>query len=160
MVVETVEGLLSNWMRQSNGVYTQYFNHAHRRVGHLFQGGYKGILVEKEGYLQGLSRYVVLNPVRTRIVQRVGNWFWSSYRDMLGERSAPEWLENDWLLSRFNVQRKRTNVKYKDFVRAGVGLPSLWSELSHQIYLGDERFVWRMQRKLDKNMDLKEISHA
>ncbi len=53
-------------MRQLNGVYTQRFNRRHGRVGHVFQGRYKAIIVQKESYLLELARYVVLNPVRAR----------------------------------------------------------------------------------------------
>ena len=147
-------------MRQLNGVYTQYFNHAHQRVGHVYQGRYKGILVEKDSYLLVLSRYVVLNPVRARMVKDVGNWPWSSYQSMIGVHNTPVWLEVDWLLSQFSVQRKRAIAKYKDFVREGVGLPGLWSELSQQIYLGDEKFIKRLQKKLDHTQDLSEIPRA
>jgi putative transposase len=65
IVVETVEGNLTQGMRQLNGVYTQNFNRTHHRVGHVFQGRYKAIIVEKDSYLQELARYVVLNPVRS-----------------------------------------------------------------------------------------------
>jgi REP element-mobilizing transposase RayT len=157
VVVETNEGNLSKGMRQLNGVYTQYVNRTHMRVGHVFQGRYKGILVEKDSYLLELSRYVVLNPVRARMVKDVGQWPWSSYRSMIGEQPVPEWLETDGLLGHFSVQRKRAIAKYKDFVRAGVGLPSLWSELKQQIFLGEDQFVKKMQKKLDKSADLCEV---
>lgn len=85
IVVETVEGNLSKGMRQLNGVYTQYFNQTHQRVGHVFQGRYKGILVDKDSYLLELSRYVVLNPVRARMVNDAKDWPWSSYLAMTGE---------------------------------------------------------------------------
>lgn len=100
LVVETVEGNLSQGMCQLNGVYTQYFNHAHHRVGHVFQGCYRGILVDKDSYLLELARYFVLNPVRAYMVREVKDWPWSSYGSMIGEQLAPEWLETDWLLSR------------------------------------------------------------
>ena len=112
-VVETIEGNLSKGMRQLNGVYTQYFNRTHRRVGHVFQGRYKGILIEKDSYLLELSRYVVLNPVRAHRVNDVNQWPWSSYPSMIGEQSVPEWLETNWLLSRFSVQRKRLDTHRK-----------------------------------------------
>ncbi len=76
---------------------------------------------------------------------------------MIGEQSVAEWLETDWLLRQFNVQHKWAIDKYKDFVRAGMGLPGLWPELTQQIYLGDEEFVKRLQKKLDKRADLSEI---
>jgi len=76
LVVETVDGNLSRGMRQLNGQYTQGFNRRHNLVGHLFQGRYKAILVQKEAYLLELSRYVVLNPVRAGMVKRPEEWPW------------------------------------------------------------------------------------
>jgi len=78
LVVETVEGNLSQGMRQLNGVYTQTFNRTHRRVGHVFQGRYRAVVVEKDAYLLELMRYVVLNPVRAGIVSDAADWPWSS----------------------------------------------------------------------------------
>lgn len=72
LIVETLEGNLSRGMRQLNGVYTQVFNRRHKKVGHLFQGRYKAILVEKETHLLALCRNVVLNPVRAGWVKRPG----------------------------------------------------------------------------------------
>ena len=96
MVVETIEGNLSQGMRQLNGVYTQYFNRRHRRVGHVYQGRYKAILVEKDRYLLELTRYVVLNPVRAGMVKHAGAWPWSSYRAMTGQATCPSWLQANW----------------------------------------------------------------
>ena len=70
LVVETPEGNLSQGMRQLNGVYTQSYNRRHGRVGHLFQGRYKAIVVQRESYLLEVCRYVVLNPVRAKAVVR------------------------------------------------------------------------------------------
>ena len=160
IVVETVESNLSQGMRQLNGVYTQYFNHTHHRVGHVFQGRYKGILVDKDSYLLELARYVVLNPVRAHMVSDEKDWPWSSYHSMIGEQFAPEWLETDWLLSQFSVQKKRAIVQYKDFVRAGAGQSSIWEDLTQQIYLGDEHFLKEMQKTMDQQADLSEIPRA
>ena len=63
LLVETPEGNLSRIMSQVNGAYTTYFNTKRRRFGHLVQGRYKAILVEKEEYAEELSRYIHLNPV-------------------------------------------------------------------------------------------------
>ena len=68
-LIETPDGNLSKGMRQLNGVYTQRFNRQHGRVGHVFQGRYKAIIVQKESYLLELARYVVLKPVRARMVR-------------------------------------------------------------------------------------------
>ena len=74
LVVETPEANLSKGMRQLNGVYTQRFNRSHQRVGYVFQGRFKAILVEKDSYLLELVRYVVLNPLRARMVRRLTQW--------------------------------------------------------------------------------------
>ncbi len=74
LLVETIDGNLSRGMRQLNGVYTQRFNLRHGEVGHLYQGRYKAILVQKESYLQELTRYVVLNPLRARMVKKPEDW--------------------------------------------------------------------------------------
>ena len=145
IVVETIEGNLAQGMRHLNGVYTQTFNRTHKRVGHVFQGRYKAIIVEKDGYLLELARYVVLNPLRAGMVKDITDWHWSSYAAMLGIQAKPEWLQSDWILGQFSSQRRRAINLYIDFVRAGVGLPSVWEQLSGQVFLGSDRFLKRMQ---------------
>ena len=68
LLLKTVDGHLARGMRQLNGEYTQGFNRRHALVGHLFQGRYKAILVQKDSYLLELTRYIVLNPLRARMV--------------------------------------------------------------------------------------------
>jgi len=155
-VVETVEGSLSKGMRQLNGVYTQYFNRQHNRVGHVFQGRYKAILVEKETYLLELARYVVLNPVRAKMVAQVEDWPWSSYSAMLGKVSLFPWLEVNWVLGQFNGDRLKAMDGYIDFVREGVGLPPIWNGLKQQIYIGSDEFIESMLKRGaqdNKNLD-------
>ncbi|MGR9108113.1 MAG: transposase, partial [Gammaproteobacteria bacterium] len=67
LLIETPEANLARGMRQLNGVFTQASNRRHRRGGHLFQGRYKAILVDKDNYLLELVRYIVLNPVRAHM---------------------------------------------------------------------------------------------
>lgn len=154
LVLETPEANLAQGMRQLNGLYTQRFNRAHERVGHVFQGRYKAILVEKDTYLLELARYVVLNPVRARMVRSARAWSWSSYRAMTGAEAAPAWLERDWLLGQFATQRRRAIERYVEFIDAS-GAP-IWENLRGQIYLGSEAFVERMQKKSEK-ADVTEI---
>ena len=160
IVVETPETNLSAGMRQLNGVYTQRFNRRHERVGHVFQGRFKGILVEKDSYLLELARYVVLNPVRAGMVNSAERWRWSSYHEMVGERVAPEWLQTDWILAQFGRQRKRAMEGYKRFVREGIKQESIWTNLKGQIYLGEERFVGRMQKHAERKADIGEVPRA
>ncbi len=158
VVVETIEGNLSKGMRHLNGVYTQNFNRCHKRVGHVFQGRYKAILVEKDSYLLELARYVVLNPVRAGMVNDVVDWPWSSYRAMIGHSKTLGFLQTDWLLSQFSTDRSIAVKDYQNFVRAGVGLPPVWDTLKNQIFLGKKDFVEMMQSQaILKSADLSEI---
>lgn len=157
LVVETIDGNLSKGMRQLNGVYTQYYNRNHKRSGHVFQGRYKAIHVDKEAYLLELARYVVLNPVRAGMVNQVTDWPWSSYLAMVGVGSRPEWLETDWLLGLFGQQRQRATARYIDYVRAGIGLPSIWNNLQKQIFLGGETFINRHITAIDEKASLDDI---
>ena len=160
LVVETPEANLSKGMRQLNGVYTQRFNRSHQRVGHVFQGRFKAILVEKDSYLLELARYVVLNPLRARMVRRLEQWPWSSYLATCGQVSRPDWLQCDCILSQFSAQRSRAMAKYAAFVHEGKGLPSVWQQLQGQIYLGSDAFVEKIQALIDQQPTLTEIPRA
>ena len=160
IVIETPDANLSKGMRQLNGVYTQLFNRKHDRVGHVFQGRFKAILVEKESYLLQLARYVVLNPLRAKMVRRLEQWQWSSYRATCGQVQTPEWLQTDFLLSQFGTLRSRSIAKYVAFVHEGKGLDSIWSNLQGQIYLGSESFMKKMQTEIDKKPSVLEIPRA
>ena len=105
LVIETPDGNLSKGMRQLNGVYTQAFNHRHHRVGHIFQGRFKAILVQKDSHFLELCRYVVLNPVRAKAVSYPGQWKWSSYRATAGTVQGHGCLTVDEILSHFGHLR-------------------------------------------------------
>jgi putative transposase len=141
VLVETPDANLSKGMRQLNGVYTQKFNRNHHCVGHVFQGRYKAILVQKNAHLLELSRYVVLNPVRAGMVKDAGSYRWSSYRETVGDKRVIPWLDADWLLTQFAVARGEAVLRYAEFVQDGVKGNSPWKQLQHQIFLGDEKFV-------------------
>jgi putative transposase len=159
LLIETVEGNLSKGMRQLNGLYTQRFNRRHKMVGHLFQGRYKAILVQKEAHLLELSRYVVLNPVRAKMVVLPEEWHWSSYGACIKDQFAPPWLDTDWLLSQFGTQRNRARNAFKQFVLEGLGLASPLLATRHQLLLGDDDFVKQYQIEM-KQSDLREVSIA
>lgn len=140
LMIETPAPNLARGMRQLNGVYTQRFNRRHGRIGHVFQGRYKAIVVQKDAHLLELCRYVVLNPVRAGLVQRVQDWPWSSYRATVGQHAEPDWLTTDWLLGQFARHPRHAVALYRRFVTAGREVQP-WQELTGQIYYGDERFV-------------------
>jgi len=157
LVTETPKANLSSGMRQLNGIYTQRFNRRHHRVGHIFQGRYKAILVEREAYLLELSRYVVLNPVRAGIVENVRDWPWSSYSATAGIEASPAWLSPDWQLSLFGKQKRRCCDRYMQFVAEGIKHGSIWKKLNQQIYLGTDDFVERVKSELCSERDLSEV---
>ena len=141
LLVETPEGDLSRGMRQLNGVYTQGFNRRHQRVGHVFQGRYTAILVERQSHLLALARYVVLNPVRAGLVRAAGDYAWSSYRATLGRVPPPAFLAHDWLLQQFGADPEAAQAAYRRFVGEGRGAPSPWQALKGQAVLGSQAFV-------------------
>lgn len=157
LLVETPEGNLSSGMRQLNGVYTQQYNRRHGRVGHVFQGRYKAILIEKESYLLELARYIVLNPVRAQMVSVALEWPWSSYRATAGLQQPVAGVHVDWILTAFGVRRDEAIARYTCFVAEGKGLPSPWQALKNQIYLGSDQFVAEMQDEIDLRQRLDEF---
>jgi putative transposase len=157
LLVETPDANLSEGMRQLNGVFTQYVNRTHTRVGHLFQGRFKAILVERDSYLLELARYVVLNPVRAGMVPAPGDWPWSSYRAMVGEVPAPGWLETDAVLRVFSDERTTAVNGYRRLKAEGIGAASPWQGLKGQIDLGSDQFAERMQARIDPTRPLREV---
>jgi putative transposase len=160
LLVETPEANLSRGMHHFNGVYTQRFNRAHERVGHVFQGRFNSVLVEKDSYLLELARYIVLNPVRAGMVRSAADWPWSSYRATAGIVDTPEWFDPVWLLAAFGGTRSQAIARYRRFIAEGDGKASPWEELKGQIYLGSAAFVENMQRFCDTGRDLREIPRA
>lgn len=157
LLIETPEGNLSRGMRQLNGVYTQASNRRHGEVGHVFQGRFKAILVDKDSYLKEVCRYVVLNPVRAGMVERPEAWRWSSYAATAGLSGKPEFLTVDWLLGCFGGRAKEARRRYRDFVAEGVHAQRPWSQLSGQLILGSDDFKGRMEELLTKSREVEEF---
>lgn len=150
LLIQTPDGNLSKGMRQLNGVYTQTCNRRHLRVGHLFQGRFKAILVDSDSHLLELARYVVLNPVRAGMVKKPERWPWSSYRASLGLVVADPLLAVDGLLAHFAQRRATAQARYAQFVAEGINAPSPWRQLKGQVFLGDVLFVEKMQKYMAK----------
>jgi putative transposase len=123
LVVETPRGNLSAAMRHLNGCYAQYFNRRQARCGHVFQARFRSILVETDSYLLVLCRYVVANPVRAGLCERLDEWPWSSYRATVGINAGEAFLAADRLLARFASARARARARYRSFVSEGLMEP-------------------------------------
>lgn len=160
LLMETPDANLSKGMRQLNGVYTRRSNTAHGRCGHVFQGRYTAIIVQKEAYLKELARYIVLNPVRARMRDRPQDWPWSSYAATTGDAACPDWLSRDWLLSAFGSTEAAAVAQYRRFVAEGIGQPGPWEQLKQQVFLGSDAFVSELSRRMPKDRDLSEVPLA
>jgi putative transposase len=144
LVIETPDGNLSKGMRHLNGVYTMRFNRHHGSVGHVFQGRYKAILVQKESHLLEVCRYVVLNPVRAKVVEGPERWRWSSYRATAGIEKAHPCLSTDWVLGQFGSKKRIAEKRCRRFVTDGIGGHGIWENVKGQSILGERDFVDRL----------------
>lgn len=158
-LIETPEENLSRGMQRLNGRYTQCFNRRHDRVGHVFQGRFKAILVEKEAHLLELCRYIVLNPVRVGVVNEVSDWVWSSYYSMLSDFDSKS-LAVGRVLDLFSTNRDAAIQHYRQFVSEGVNANEPWRELRGQIFLGGETFLAQCKTMLEGKQINTEISSA
>jgi putative transposase len=150
LLVETLAANLSRAMRQLNGVYTQDFNRRHRRAGHLLQGRYKAIVVDKDSYLLELSRYIHLNPVRVGEVSKPWEFGWSSAGAFVGKSRAPEFLVVGEVLGHFGRRRSTARRRYAAFLLDGIenGDVKPWAAVEGQLLLGERPWVERMKRRL------------
>lgn len=143
-------------MRQLNGIYTQKFNRSHAGAGHVFQGRFKSIVVEKDSHLLELCRYVVLNPVRAGMARHPKDYPWSSYCGTAGLKKL-DFLSADWLLAQFGNDRKHAQREYRRFVLAGMDEESPWKKLVGQCLLGEEAFLEKLFPFLQKKAGFTEI---
>lgn len=148
LLLETLAGQLSRGMHRLNGRYAQRFNARHERCGHLFEGRFKALIVEKESHLLELQRYIVLNPVRAGLVGRPQDWRWSSYRATCGQIPSPPWLEVSWSLQQFGQTLVEARRAFVAFVEAGIGDPPLTGPVRHPIFLGSQKFLAEMQTRM------------
>jgi REP element-mobilizing transposase RayT len=157
LVIETPDGNLSKGMRQLNGVYTMRFNRRHGSVGHVFQGRYKAIVVQKESHLLEVCRYVVLNPMRAKVVEVPERWRWSSYRATAGIERAHPCLTVGWVLGQFESKKRGAEKRYRAFVMDGIGGRRIWDDVKGQSILGDGDFVNRLVDYARGYEEVKEI---
>ena len=160
LLIDTPDGNLSIGMRQLNGVYTQGFNKRHDRVGHLFQGRFKAVLVQKDSHLLEACRYVVLNPVRAKRVQKPEEWIWSSYGSTAGRTKPHPCLVTDWVLRQFGSERKIAEAGYRRFVRDGIGAGSIWKSARARSVLGEETFIESLSDYVKGRKQIPEIAKS
>jgi putative transposase len=160
LLIETPDGNLALGMRQLNGVYTQLFNKWHGRTGHLLQGRYKSILIQKDSHLLEVCRYVVLNPIRAKMVEKLEEYPWSSYLATAGRAKPHPCLTKDWVLGQFGRIQARAEKEYRQFISWGINEPTIWTEVRGQSLLGEEDFVDKMSDHLKRHKDVPEITRS
>jgi len=153
LIIETPGGHLSRGMQYLNGSYTQWFNSRHGKVGHLFQGRFKSILIEKESYLLEVCRYVVLNPVRAGIISSPYEWRWSSYRATIGMDKPHPCLSITWILEQFGDELHRARAEYAGFVSEGRGIIPQARKFGRQKFLGGKEFAMILKKYGDMRSD-------
>jgi putative transposase len=147
LVFQTPEPNLSRGMHWLNSSYAGWFNRNHKRSGHLFQGRFKALLIEKETHFHEVLRYVVLNPVRAHMVDRPESYKWSSYRATAGLDAAPDWLDLASLLPLFHPDRDGAQANYREFVCAKIDSEEcLWDKLTNGVYLGTETWTRNVRK--------------
>jgi len=160
LLIETPDGDFSHGMRQLNGVFTQLVNKRHGRTGHLFQGRYKAILIQKDSHLLEVCRYVVLNPVRAKMTETPEAYKWSSYPATTGRARSHPCLTADWVLGQFSRKRGKAEQEYREFVHWGIGQKTIWTAVRGQALLGEDDFVDKLTDHLRKHKDVPEIPRS
>ena len=143
LLVETGFQPLSRFMQGLQQSYTQYFNRKHHKIGHLFQGRYKAIVCEKDEYLLTLVRYIHLNPIRAKLVQKLDDYPYCGHREYCGSR-ASEVLEPSRVLDMLGGR-----AAYRRFVQEGLteGHREEYYEVVDQRFLGDDHFTEKLKVK-------------
>jgi REP element-mobilizing transposase RayT len=142
LLIETPEGNLSAGMHRLNSVYASYFNWKNERVGHLFQGRFNAVLVQKESYLLELCRYILMNPVRAGVVTSPEQYRWSSYRETVSRGiGAHIFLTTDWILRQFDEDPELARRKFSSFVSNGSPSSFPKDKIKGDIVIGDIDFI-------------------
>jgi REP element-mobilizing transposase RayT len=153
LVVETPEPNLSRGMQWLMGAYAMAFNRRHGRSGHLFQGRFHSFLIGSEAYLAEVLRYVVLNPVRARMVDDPAKYRWSSYRATAGLTDAAQWLDVEKAHALFGHDEATAARAYAEFVGAAIGSRErLWDKAVHGIFLGTREWAKKMRKRVESRI--------
>ncbi|HDY68392.1 hypothetical protein LCGC14_1616090 [marine sediment metagenome] len=159
LFLETPRANVSQIMQNINTSYTVYINKKHKRFGHLFQGRFKGIIVDKETYLIVLSRYIHLNPVRAGIVKNPEDYKWTSYRKYIGVYNGKDSIvDAAETLSYFSKTKTAAIKAYREFVEEGIGeRNNPLEDVEAGVLLGSKKFMAQIRRMLRRRKPDEEI---
>ena len=147
LLIQTPAANLSDFMHGVQSHYTGYFNWRHERDGHLFQGRYKALIVEKDAYLMRLSRYIHLNPVRAGLVDLPEKWRWSSYGDYISTRSYNKWIETEDVLRYYGRNRTQAIKEYRRTIESAIkeDPDDIMKNVTAQLIIGSKDFVEKIK---------------
>ncbi len=160
LVLETPEPNLSRGMRQLNGEYTQAFNRRHGRCGHVFQGRFRSIVLEKERPLLEMIRNVVLVPVHAGIVRKAKDWPWSSYAATAGREEPPGFLHTEWILDQVGAGHKDRFKRFRQHVKGGLKAKKSGRKPQSSLWMGSEKFGDRIKKMISKRGGEAEFTRA
>ena len=147
LLLRTRRANLSKTMQWFGVTYTNRFNSSNSRSGHLFQGRFKSILVQNDGYLLQLSYYIHRNPVRAGILKRLADYRWSSYANYAYGKKDPGWLHTELLLSQFMNVDDRHRAYREAAQKCAKEEQRIWEDLRHGLFLGTQEFVKTIQKQ-------------
>lgn len=147
LIVQNASGRLADFMRQVNGQYGLYYRHTIGGRGYVFQDRYKSTLIQDDTYLRMALLYVLLNPVRARLVKSAFDYRWSSI-GFYFNRISESWLDNEFAESLFH---DRTDFRYQLRAWAGKELPVYRTRFG--LLLGDDGFANEVERQFDRRRD-------
>jgi REP element-mobilizing transposase RayT len=142
LIIETPKANLSRVMHYINGSYSTYINVKRKRSGHLFQGRYKSIIVDRDNYLLELSRYIHLNPVRAKMVERPEDYHYSSYSSYISRR-INNVVNTGLVLGLVTKHNGNGNKQYRRFVETALEteIDDPLKDVYGGLILGRERFI-------------------
>jgi len=148
-LLEDIDGKLPYIMKYISENYTMYFNYKYKRVGHLFQGRYRSIIVEKI-FVKDVARYIILNPIRADIAEKLNDFRWSSYHEYMGMNKKLKITTTDWIFSIFGEDENKALEKFKEFLISSKGVSEeiINDSLFSGIILGTKTFKKEMQKKI------------
>lgn len=140
LLLKTLDANLSRAMQWFGTSYTRKFNLNHHAGGHLFQGRFKSIIVENDAYLLRLSCYIHRNPLRAKIVERLADFPWSSYRFYAYKKKPPAWLKTSAILEQVSGDDRHTAYRIK-VQKVADEQNSIWEDVRHGLIYGSREYV-------------------
>jgi len=133
IIIQTMDRKLQEIMHQINNKYSKYYNSKYKRIGHVFQGRYKAILVQDERYLVELLRYVHQNPVEAHICKTVEEYKWSS--DIFYRKNLNGFISTNVILDMLDKDREEAIKKYRELM-----LEKVEADYEKVKVIGDEAY--------------------